>query len=483
MADGTENQTPYNTDAIIGDIRRTEAERVRMAEVAAHERGVVRDLDPREEAAQIRHENALMKNEMAVMMSHENAMIKNEMAVMLANMRALTEAADRRGPAHGQAPPEAAQGVQMAQNTQAADRRGPAHGQAPPEAAQGVQMAQGAGGMGPAHGQAPPEADQGVQRSQSSQVLSFTRTSTDLVGSMADETAKSQSSQALSFTRTSADLVSSMADEIDSKLYPNTQKRTWTETEMKQAWIGWAGSMADETSSDCVGCMADETERSAAQGAGRIRARGDRLQYQDSQRKKAGCLSLPRFATRRSGHWSQICDPLLWKSVIRDHAVKEEKKEIESNNVATSNVIRDQEAKREKKEIESNNAATSMAGVSERELAKAQGAGGMGPAHGQAPPEAAQGDQAFKEEQRAGGMGPAHGQAPPEAAQGVQRSQSSQVLSFTRTSADLFGSTTDETAELAYLVGSIVPMTRRTCSLVGRLGLSVFNIMLNYRPS
>jgi hypothetical protein len=52
--------------------------------------------------------------------------------------------------------------------------------------------AQGAGGMGPAHGQAPPEAAQGVQRTQNSQVLSFTRTSetaelADLVGIMADE--------------------------------------------------------------------------------------------------------------------------------------------------------------------------------------------------------------------------------------------------------------------------------------------------------
>jgi hypothetical protein len=54
----------------------------------------------------------------AAQMRHENAMMKNEMAGMLAHMRALTEAADRRGPAHGQAPPEAAQGVQMAQNTQ-----------------------------------------------------------------------------------------------------------------------------------------------------------------------------------------------------------------------------------------------------------------------------------------------------------------------------------------------------------------------------
>jgi hypothetical protein len=51
-------------------------------------------------------------------MRHENAMMKNEMADMLANMRVLAEAADRMGPAHGQAPPEASRGVQMAQNTQ-----------------------------------------------------------------------------------------------------------------------------------------------------------------------------------------------------------------------------------------------------------------------------------------------------------------------------------------------------------------------------
>jgi hypothetical protein len=46
MADGTENQARYNTDAIMGDIQRTEAERVRATEVAAHERGVVGDLEP-----------------------------------------------------------------------------------------------------------------------------------------------------------------------------------------------------------------------------------------------------------------------------------------------------------------------------------------------------------------------------------------------------------------------------------------------------
>jgi hypothetical protein len=66
---------------------------------------VPRGDDLREENSQIRDENAQMRNEIAVMMT---------------NMRALAEAqgADRRGPAHGQALPEAAQGVQMAQNTQ-----------------------------------------------------------------------------------------------------------------------------------------------------------------------------------------------------------------------------------------------------------------------------------------------------------------------------------------------------------------------------
>jgi hypothetical protein len=76
-----------------------------------------------------------------------------------------------------------------------------------------------------------------------------------------------------------------------------------------------------------------------------FRAREDRFLYQASQRKKSGCLSLPRLATRRSRHWSQICAPLFWKSRIRDHAVMEEKKEIESNYVATSNLIRDHAVK------------------------------------------------------------------------------------------------------------------------------------------
>jgi hypothetical protein len=47
MADGTENQADrYNTDAIMGDVQGTEAERVRETELAAHERGTVRDLEP-----------------------------------------------------------------------------------------------------------------------------------------------------------------------------------------------------------------------------------------------------------------------------------------------------------------------------------------------------------------------------------------------------------------------------------------------------
>jgi hypothetical protein len=51
-----------------------------------------------------------------------------------------------------------------------------------------LSTAQGAGGMGPAHGQAPPEAAQGVQTAQNTQELSLTHTSSDLFGSMADET-------------------------------------------------------------------------------------------------------------------------------------------------------------------------------------------------------------------------------------------------------------------------------------------------------
>jgi hypothetical protein len=66
--------------------------------------------------------------------------------------------------------------------------------------------------------------------------------------------------------------------------------------------------------------------------------------------------------------------------------------------------------------------------------------------------------------QGAGGMGPAHGQAPPKAAEGVQRTQNSQVLSFTRTGADSCGSMADEAAELADLVGSMADEIRRELS-------------------
>jgi hypothetical protein len=71
-----------------------------------------------------------------------------------------------------------------------------------------LSTAQGAGGMGPAHGQAPPKAAQGVQRTQNSNIPNPSRTKTkqaqigwaawpagsswgessDLFGSMADET-------------------------------------------------------------------------------------------------------------------------------------------------------------------------------------------------------------------------------------------------------------------------------------------------------
>jgi hypothetical protein len=126
----------------------------------------------------------------------------------------------------------------------------------------------------------------------------------------------------------------------------------------------------------------------------------------------------------------------------------------------------------------------SMADETERELATAQGAGGIGPAHGQAPPEAAQGvqrtqnsqvvslthtsadlvgsmaDKAEREHstaQGAGGMGPAHGRAPPEASQGVQRTQNSQVLSLTHTSTDLFGRMAERERSTAQGAGGMGP--------------------------
>jgi hypothetical protein len=54
-------------------------------------------------------ENQTMSREESAQIRHENALMKNEMAVIMTNMRALAAAqgADGRGPAHGQAPPEA----------------------------------------------------------------------------------------------------------------------------------------------------------------------------------------------------------------------------------------------------------------------------------------------------------------------------------------------------------------------------------------
>jgi hypothetical protein len=177
---------------------------------------------------------------------------------------------------------------------------------------------------------------------------------------------------------------------------------------------------------------------------------------------------LPRLATRRSRRWSQIFKYAAF-SASRDHAVKDEKRGMKSNDHAAMSAIRDQavedeyraafralrdlirdqavkipkpdrtETRQEEagsscgwgacsdlygsmaKETEkpgpnsqvlslthtSADLVGSMANVSERERSTAQGAGRMGPAHGQ---------------------------APPEASQGVQRSQSSQVLSLTHTS-------------------------------------------------
>jgi hypothetical protein len=141
--------------------------------------------------------------------------------------------------------------------------------------------------MGPAHGQAPPEAAQGVQRSQSAQVLSFTRTSADLFGSMADETAEL------------AYLVGRMADETSSD---------WADKTAELAYLG--GSMADKTSSDWVGSMADKTERSTAQGAGRMGpARGQAPPeathgVQRSQSQSSQVLSFTRTSPDVFGRWT-----------------------------------------------------------------------------------------------------------------------------------------------------------------------------------
>jgi hypothetical protein len=72
--------------------------------------------------------------------------------------------------------------------------------------------------------------------------------------------------------------------------------------------------------------------------------------------------------------------------------------------------------------------------------------------------------------QGAGGMGTAHGQAPPEAAQGVQRTQNSKVLSLTHTSADLFGSMADETADLVGSMANEIERERSTAQGAGGMG-------------
>jgi hypothetical protein len=166
--------------------------------------------------------------------------------------------------------------------------------------------------------------------------------------------------------------------------------------------------------------------------------------------KKSGCLSLPRRATRRSRRWSQRFEEenrfhasaRVLQDQFLDQALKEEQGEMKSNDHAAQN------SQVLSLTHTSADLFGSMADKTERELATAQGAGGMGPAHGQAPPEAAQevqrtqnsqvvslthtsadlvGSRADKTErehstaQGAGGMGPAHGRAPPEASQGVQR--------------------------------------------------------------
>jgi hypothetical protein len=240
-----------------------------------------------------------------------------------------------------------------------------------------LSAAQGAGGMGPQHGQAPPEAAQGVQRSQSSQVLSLTHTSADLFGSMADETERE---------RATAQGAGGMGP-AHGQAPPEAAQHAVKEKEREMKIIEHAA----------------------------FRAREDRFLYQASnctgkkKRKKSGFLSLPRLATQQSRRWSQIC---VLRDEIRDQAVKEEQREMKSNAHAAQN------SKVLSLTHTSADLYGSMAEETERELATAQGAGGMGPAHGQ---------------------------APPKAAQGVQRTLNSQVVSLTHTSADLVGSMADET--------------------------------------
>jgi hypothetical protein len=94
--------------------------------------------------------------------------------------------------------------------------------------------------MGLAHGQAPPEAAQGVRKPQSSQVLSSTRTSSDLVGSTADKTTEwadwkgpAHGQAPLKATKGGRmTLIKSMAKFPER--YPNTERLT--EAEMKVPW-------------------------------------------------------------------------------------------------------------------------------------------------------------------------------------------------------------------------------------------------------
>jgi hypothetical protein len=117
--------------------------------------------------------------------------------------------------------------------------------------------AQGAGGMGPAHGQAPPEAAQGVQSTQNSPVLSLTHTSADLVGSMAKEserelsTAQGAGGMGLAWPGTarsspgsperlgaSSDMFGSMADETENQV-PKIPNPDRTETRQEVVGSSW----------------------------------------------------------------------------------------------------------------------------------------------------------------------------------------------------------------------------------------------------
>jgi hypothetical protein len=85
-----------------------------------------------------------MKNEMKVIMTNIERELLTAQADETAesqSSQASAQGAGWMGPAHGQAPPEAAQGVQRSKSSQVLSERE-------------LATAQGAGGMGPAHGQA-----------------------------------------------------------------------------------------------------------------------------------------------------------------------------------------------------------------------------------------------------------------------------------------------------------------------------------------